>query len=376
MITPEDIYRFGQTHAQEAIDLLCALAPIPAPSHKEQRRISFCREWLENQGVCTAYTDVAGNLIIPFFDISSSVTVVCAHADVVFADETPLPLTVDDGRICCPGVGDDTANAVMLLMAAVYLHKRGMAPSNGGVLLVVNVGEEGLGNLKGARQLLADFGGRICRFVSFDCYATTVIDRAVGSLRYRVSCDTKGGHSYFDFGRPNAIATLSALVADWYAQPTVMHTTYNVGTITGGTSVNTIAAHAEMFCEIRSTDAAALAQAKQAFEETVRRHDLADAPLTVETVGERPCGGTVDAAAQQALCDMAKTVLTRHFGNAPSFESGSTDCNVPLSVGIPSVCFGCILGDGMHTREEYVTVDSIPKGLSAALDMITHLCDE
>ena len=155
-----------------------------------------------------------------------------------------------------------------------------------------------------------------------------------------------------------------------------MHTTYNVGTITGGTSVNTIAAHAEMFCEIRSTDAAALAQAKQAFEETVRRHDLADAPLTVETVGERPCGGTVDAAAQQALCDMAKTVLTRHFGNAPSFESGSTDCNVPLSVGIPSVCFGCILGDGMHTREEYVTVDSIPKGLSAALDMITHLCDE
>lgn len=376
MVSVTHIQAFGAAHAKEALDLLCALAVIPAPSHHEEKRAAFCKAWWESRGVSNVTCDAVGNVIAPFGDVSGPLTVIAAHSDVVFPDETPLPLTLREGKVCCPGVGDDTANVVALMLAGAYLAENGIVPSNGGVLLVVNVGEEGLGNLKGSRQLIDDYGDRMTAFVSFDCSSKELIDHAVGSKRYRIDCTATGGHSYFDFGRPNAIAQLCAVVGDLYALSVPHGTTYNVGVIEGGTSVNTIAQHAQVLFELRSDDAAHLEEAAKHFDDVIVRYRERGVSLAVTLLGERPCGKDVDARRQKALVTAASVAIERYFGQPPTRKSGSTDCNIPLSIGVPSVCFGCITGAGMHTREEYIDIDSIEPGLCVALETVLHHCGE
>ena len=256
---------FMEEHRQEAFDLLLELAQIPAPSNHEEKRAEFFRNWLTAQGAEGVYIDDALNVIYPVgCGEADDLAVFMAHSDVVFPDRDPLPLKVENGRICCPGIGDDTANVVALLMTAKYIARKGLRPGNGGMLLVVNSGEEGLGNLKGSRKIMADFGSRIREFVTLDGTAASGVSRAVGSRRYRVEIDTEGGHSYGAFGNPSAIAALSGMICCLYGQPVPRlegrKTTYNVGTIQGGTSVNTIAQHAEMLYEFRSDDREDLAE--------------------------------------------------------------------------------------------------------------------
>ena len=209
----QHILEYIEAHREEAYDLLIELAQIPAPSNHEEVRAEFCRAWLEAQGAEGVYIDEALNVIYPIgCDGEGSISVYMAHSDVVFPDTDPLPLRVEEGRIYCPGVGDDTANAVALLMAAKYIAQHKPSLTDGGVLLVINSGEEGLGNLKGCRAIMARYGSRVREFVTFDGYAEGIACRAVGSKRYRVEIDTEGGHSYGKFGNRNAIAYLASLI--------------------------------------------------------------------------------------------------------------------------------------------------------------------
>ena len=165
----EEIIRYIDSHADEALALLLELAVIPAPSNHEEKRAEFCRGWLEKQGAQGVYIDEALNVIYPLGDTGTNPLVVyMAHSDVVFPDTTPLPLTVEADRICCPGIGDDSANVAALLLAAKYLAETGLQPTDTGVLLVVNAGEEGLGNLKGSRKIMEQYGSRVREFVSLD----------------------------------------------------------------------------------------------------------------------------------------------------------------------------------------------------------------
>lgn len=375
MISVTDIQTYAAAHADEALELLCALAAIPAPSHHEEQRAVFCKTWLETHGVRRVSIDSVGNVRIPFGELDGPLAMITAHSDVVFPDTTPFLPTIRGGRVYCPGVGDDTANVVALMMTAVFLTAHGIVPQNGGLLLAVNVGEEGLGNLKGSRRLVADYEKHLTAFVSLDCHADELIDRAVGSKRCCVECHTVGGHSYFDFGAPNAIAQLAAVIGDLYALEVPSDTTtYNVGTVEGGTSVNTVAQHAHMLFEWRSDNASHLRLMEQRFESVIQRHRENGVLLTVTPIGERPCGSGVDEEKQCALADHAAIVIERYYGRSPIRKSGSTDCNIPLSVGIPSVCFGCVTGAGMHTREEYINIDSIAAGLCVAMDTALWLC--
>ena len=250
-------------HWQESYDLLLELAQIPAPSNHEEKRAEFCKAWLEKQGAEGVYIDEALNVVYPVGCTDDKpIAVFMAHSDVVFPDTDRLPLKVENGRIYCPGIGDDTADVVALLMAAKYIAQNHLQPKEYGVLLVVNSGEEGLGNLKGVRKIVADHGRRIREFVTFDAHNCTGVNRAVGSRRYRVEFDTEGGHSYNAFGNRNAIACLASMIDALYGVkvPEKGKTTYNVGTISGGTSVNTIAQHAEMLYEFRSDNREDLAE--------------------------------------------------------------------------------------------------------------------
>lgn len=370
-----DILQYIKDHEQEALELLLELAVIPAPSHHEELRAEFCKAWLERQGAQHVYIDEALNVILPMgCTEDNDLAVFMAHSDVVFPDTEPLPLQVEDGRIHCPGVCDDTANVVAMLMAAKYIMEQKRTPKDMGVLIVVNSAEEGLGNLKGCRQIMADYGHRIKEFVTFDAKNGQGVDRAVGSVRYRVAVETEGGHSFSNFGRDNAIAKLAALIAELYTVevPDFAKTTYNVGTVEGGTSVNTIAQSAEMLYEFRSDDQRGLAYMQQKFEEMVLAHREKGVTITVTEVGNRPCGGEIDLAVQEAMKERANDIAMETLGRLMRFKTGSTDCNIPLSMGIPSICVGCCDGDGCHTREEYLDIKGIYPGLCMAFGMILH----
>ena len=361
-----------ESHADEALALLTELAQIPAPSNHEERRAEFCLNWLRSKGAENSYIDEALNVVYPIGDTGENdLTVFMAHSDVVFPDTAPLPLRVENGRIYCPGVGDDTANAVALLTAAEFIAREKLQPKDCGVLLVINSGEEGLGNLKGSRKIMADFGHRVKEFVTFDGNASAVVTKAVGSRRYRVTVKTEGGHSYGKFGAPNAIAQLAQLIARLYEVrvPAIGKTTYNVGTVSGGTSVNTIAQSAEMLYEFRSDEREGLAFMQAQFEAIVEEFRASSVHIEVEVVGDRPCGLDVD---NSALARRAALAVEKHYGLSPAFTSGSTDCNVPLSMGIPAICPGCVMGSGAHTREEYIEIDSLLPGLKVAFELIAH----
>ena len=371
----EEILRYFDEHRQQGYDLLVELAQIPAPSNHEEKRAEFCRNWLERQGCEGVYIDEALNVIWPVgCTDSNDLVVYMAHSDVVFPDTESLPLKVEDGRIYCPGIGDDTACAVSLMMTAKYIAEAGLRPGNTGLLLVVNSGEEGLGNLKGSRKIMEDFGSRVIEFVTFDGYANKIANTTVGSKRYKVEVATEGGHSYSAFGNHNAIAYLASLISTLYdiKVPTRGKTTFNVGTISGGTSVNTIAQSAEMLYEFRSDNREDLAEMEEHFKAAIDFYRTKGIEITVTQVGDRPCMGDVDPAREQVLMERGERAIKNHYGYDVEYSSSSTDCNIPMSLGIPSICVGTVVGGKAHAREEYIEIESLLPGLKVAAEMILH----
>ena len=363
----QDIFAWCEGHFDEELALLKELAAIPAPSHHEEKRAEFIRNWLISQGAEEVIIDSALNVVLPLgCGDQEDLRVFMAHTDVVFPDTTPLPVREENGYLYAPGVGDDTANVCALMLCAKFLlsHPDLLRKPT---LIVFNSCEEGFGNLKGVRQIMVDYAGRVKELVSFDLGFDAMVNRAVGSERWLVRSQTVGGHSYSAFGNPNAIANLSKLVCRLYEQeiPAVpdSKTTYNVGTIQGGTSVNTIAQSAEMTYEYRSDHHFCLEMMRKQFLSLVEGCE----GVTIEPLGERPCGNAVPEEAHKALLDRCAGIVTEITGTAPKFCSASTDANIPLSLGVPATTFGTYLGGKSHTREEYVEIASLKPGLKIAL---------
>lgn len=315
------------------------------------------------------------NVILPFaIEGRNDITVYMAHTDVVFPDTAPLPVREQDGVLYAPGIGDDTANVVGILTCVRYILDHGLKPKEP-VLLVLNSCEEGLGNLKGSRQIMTDFAGRIKELISFDGSYRSMIVRAVGSERWKVSCRTIGGHSYSAFGNPNAIHHLAKLISRFYEQEMPdwedQKTTYNVGVISGGTSVNTIAQDAEMLYEYRSDDRRALQFMHDQFFRILQESQSSDASFEAELLGERPCGKEIEPDAWNRLLTRCEKEITKASGTAVLRHSGSTDANIPLSTGVPATTFGLYLGGKAHTREEWLNIESLRTGLPIAINLIT-----
>jgi len=369
----KEITQYISEHKDETLELLKTLAKIPAPSNHEEKRANFCKDWLEKQGAKGVYIDDALNVVYPLnVTEDNNIVVFMAHTDVVFPDTEELPLVIEEGLIKAPGIGDDTANLVILLMVTKYIIANNIKPKNGGILIVCNSGEEGLGNLKGSRKIVDTFGKRITEFFSFDGGSFMICDDAVGSKRYKVEVLTEGGHSYGKFGNRNAIAYLASMIETLYQMkvPDLGKTTYNVGTISGGTSVNTIAQQAEMLYEFRSDKRKALEIMDNHFNAVIECYKAKGITVNVELLGERPCSIDIDQKKHQELLDITTEIVKKYFNEQPVIVAGSTDCNIPLSVGIPSICVGTIIGDGAHTREEWVKIDSLEPGTKLAFDLM------
>ena len=365
-----NIYEYIKDNTLELFQTLKDLCEIPAPSHYEHKRAEYCKKWLENAGAEGVYIDEALNVIYPLnCDGSKEITVFVAHTDTVFPDMEPMPYYEDGERIHSPGVADDTASVVVLMMMAKFFIENNIAPDKG-MLFVCNSCEEGLGNLKGTRQLFKDYEGRIAQLISFDSNLNVVADRCVGSHRYEVEVLTEGGHSFGAFGNDNAIAKLSEIVWKIYdikvPAKEGTKTTYNVGEISGGTSVNTIAQSAKMLCEYRSDDKECLEAMQVEFERIFDSVRSEKVKVNVTKVGDRPCGN-IDFSRIQEIKDITVPIIENVIGEKVIFDCSSTDCNIPLSLGVKALCVGVNIHKGIHTREEWVDKESIITGLEIAI---------
>lgn len=392
MTDQEKRKQYMEEHFEEAVRLLRTLGRIPAPSHKEDQRVEFCRNWFRDQGTGDVYVDEAKNVVCRMKGKDpESVTVIMAHMDVVFPDETMLPLREENGCLYAPGIGDDTANLVNLMMAAKYVLEQGLCPETT-LLVVANSCEEGLGNLKGSRQIYKDYGSRIREWISFDGVLGECVNRAVGSYRYRVSVNVQGGHSYSDFGRENAIAVLAEIIHDLYQiePPSGEKTTYNVGTIEGGTTVNSIAQSASMLYEFRSASQECLKEMEERFRAVIRKwqedgnreavcgkrtvRENFGKEITVEVLGVRPGNGPVDEKRLEELTRVNVDLIESCISGTVTVRAGSTDANIPLSEGIPANTFGTVRGGLEHTREEWMEIESMREGMLVAMGTLARYC--
>lgn len=369
-----DLQKFSEEKFEELLKLHRELCVIPAPSHFEDERAEYVLKYLKDCGIDNAYIDEAKNVICTLGKPSDKMVVFMAHTDTVFPMDTPLNYVDDGEKIHCPGAGDDTGSLVGMLTCVKYMAQHNIVPEKT-LMFVANSCEEGLGNLKGCRQLFKDYGDKIEYLYSFDSKPMGVTNKSVGSHRYEITALTEGGHSFGAFGNRNAISVLAEIINEIYKievpKSGNSRTTYNVGIIEGGTSVNTIAQNASMLCEYRSDNVECLKIMQEKFGEIFEKAKANCLELKVELVGDRPCmSAEMDMEALQKITDRAKAIQSKHFGVDAIEKSGSTDCNIPHSLAIPAVALANYNGGGTHTREEWVIKDSFKAGLKVSMELI------
>lgn len=345
-----------------------ALCEIPAPPFGERARGERLRQHFEALGLRDVRVDPAGNVIGERPGLAPRPRVVIsAHLDTVFPEATPVATSRSGTVVRGPGIGDDCRGLAVLLGVARALDAARVRTA-GPVTFVGTVGEEGLGDLRGVKQLFAGpLKGQIDRFVSIDGSGLGITSAAVGSLRYRVVFRGQGGHSYGDFGLPNpthALGRAIARIADLRV-PAGPRTTFNVGRVGGGTSVNTIASEVWMEVDLRSEDAAALQALDEHFRKAVDGAVAAENERWEARTGvtvQRTLAGSRPGGRQPPGAPIVEAVrsVTRAVGADPVPGAGSTDANVPISLGIPAVTIG---GGGSSagahtTAESFDTKDS------------------
>jgi len=341
------------------------LTQIPSPPFKESARAAEYKKRLEAIGLRNVRIDSIGNVIAERRGAGNGPTVVIAgHLDTVFPEGTNVAVKRDGTKLSAPGIGDDDRGLAVVLAVARAFEKTGIQ-TNGTVYFVGNVGEEGPGNLRGTRYLFAkELKGKIDYFISVDGTGLDIASRAVGSHRYRVSYKGPGGHSYGAFGIPNPIHALGRAISaiSDIQVPTTPKTTFNVGIIQGGTSVNSISGDASMEVDMRSEDAASLAAVDAKVQKILRdalaaenarwtgpRAATAKLTLVVDTMGIRPTGGQADSARIVQAAISAGKLL----GFTATTGASSTDANIPISLGVPGIRLGGGgKGDGAHSLGE------------------------
>ena len=328
------------------------LTQIPAPPFKESARAAEFKRRMEALGYTNVRIDSVGNVIVERRGNGNGPTVVLAgHLDTVFPEGTDVTVKRDGTKLRAPGIGDDDRGLAVVLAVARAFEKSGVQ-TNGTVYFVGDVGEEGPGNLRGMRYLFgSEMKGKIDYFITVDDAGLGIVSRAVGSNRYRITYKGPGGHSYGAFGIPNPIHALGRAIAGIadIQVPTTPKTTFNVGVIQGGTSVNSIPFEASMEVDMRSEDAKSVAAVEAQVQRIMRdalaaengrwkgpRAERAKLSLVIDTIGIRPTGAQADSARIVQTAIAAGKAL----GFTSTTGASSTDANIPISLGIPAIRIG------------------------------------
>jgi len=353
MATPHvaQALRFFETKADAITEEHIRICSIPASPFGEQERAEYLSRQFSELGLAEVEIDEEGNCLGLLRGSSQSpLMVVSAHLDTVFSAETNFNVVRRDGRLYAPGIADDGCGLAALI-ALIQAIQSERIPIEGSILFVGTVGEEGEGNLRGVRHLFTKgrWAKHIDSFLSFDGPGLDrITNRALGSRRYRVEVAGPGGHSWGDFGLPNPVHAIGRAISRLagYPAPKEPRTTFNVGRIEGGRSVNSIPSEASMEVDLRSTAEAELQRLDAFFRRAVR--DAVDEEnatrragdpllkLKVDLIGERPTGET---PADSPLVEIA-IEATKLIGIDPRLDQSSTDSNLPISLGVPAITLG------------------------------------
>jgi acetylornithine deacetylase/succinyl-diaminopimelate desuccinylase-like protein len=281
--------------------------------------------------------------------------------DSVFPNSINLQVREEAGKVYGPGIGDNSLG-VAALFGVYWRLREKKVELNRDVWLAANVGEEGLGDLRGMRAVVERFDRDVVGYLILEGLALGhVYHRAIGVKRYRIHARTAGGHSWSDYGQPSAVHELVSLVNQLTSiqLPREPRTTMNVGTMSGGTGINVLASEAKCELDLRSEDPAVLSKIAMHVESLIKESNRADVKMDVEVIGQRPAGEiALDHPFVQTAVD-----CVRATGLEAVMTSGSTDANIPLSRGLPAVVMGITTGGGAHTTHEYINTEPVSKGM-------------
>lgn len=340
-----------------------AIQQIPAPTFHEERRAAYIQGYLQSMLDAPVETDELHNVygLLPGVNRNARGIMLSAHMDTVFGEQTDLGTRAQAGVIYGPGLGDNSLGVAALLALATLLRQQDMTLACD-VWFVATTCEEGLGDLKGMKAVFHRLQHRIGLVINLEGLAFGhVYNAGIGVRRLRIVTAAEGGHSWLHFGRASAIHGLIELGARIVAlhPPQTPRTTYNIGVIEGGHSINSIATSASMWVDLRSADRATL----EAFERDVRAQiDAVAGPeltFSVEVVGDRSAGSI---GPDHPLIQGALTALDT-VGVQGVLETGSTDANIPLAAGCPAVTIGITRGGNAHRLDEYLEIAPVEQGM-------------
>ncbi|HET6446144.1 MAG TPA: M20/M25/M40 family metallo-hydrolase [candidate division Zixibacteria bacterium] len=361
-----------ESDLRETLDLTIAIQQIPAPTFQEEERATYVESLFTGSKLDHVHRDNLNNVFgrLPG-KASQRPVVVSAHLDTVFAMDTDLTVKFKrpeekNIRVFGPGIADNSLGVAGLITLARTLIAFDLKTESE-IWLVANVCEEGLGDLRGMRTVVDKFGPDATYIVVEGGSFGLVFHEAIGVNRFLIEVKTPGGHSWGDFGKPNAIHILSQLVAEIsdIDVPRVPKTSFNVGVIKGGTTINAIASEASCQLDLRSAEKDLLSELTdtvRSLVEQVNEKEYVDAEMT--QIGRRPSGRlsrdtTVVSLAAQAL---------EHVGcSSVDYMAGSTDASVPIGLGIPSVCIGLAKSGNTHRLDEFVDITHLSRGLGQLL---------
>lgn len=375
-------FHFFETNADAITEEQVRICSVPASPFGEQQRAEYLSRKFSEIGLTEVEIDDEGNCLGLLKGSSQTpLLVVSAHLDTVFSKDTDFTVTRRNEKLFAPGIADDGCGLAAVIALAQEIQNE-QIPIEGSILFVGTVGEEGEGNLRGVRHLFTKgrWATQIAAFLSFDGPGLDrVTNRALGSHRYRVEITGPGGHSWGDFGLPNPVHAIGRAISRLavYPAPKEPRTTFNVGRIEGGTSVNSIPSQASIEVDLRSTaerelqrlDAFFRRAMREAVDEENSTRRVGDPPLNlkVDLIGERPTGET---RADSPIVEIALEA-TRALGVWPRLDQSSTDSNLPISLGIPAITLGAGGNSGSsHSLDEWYDPRERDLGLKRGLLVI------
>lgn len=348
-----------------------AVQQIPAPTFGEAERAEYVARQFVALGLSEVDTDEVGNVYArrPGQGQRRAV-LVSAHTDTVFPRDADLTVRRERTRVHGPGIGDN-ALGVAALIALAEISDAAALELPGDLWLVANVAEEGLGDLRGMRRVIDRLGERVAATIVVEGMAFGHIYHAgIAVRRYCIRAEASGGHSWLDYGQPSAIHALVRLAERLTRLEVPAHprSTLNIGRISGGTSVNTIAGHAQLELDLRSEDGHVLASMAQQVEQLIANTAReCDVTLTADLCGARPPGCL---APDHPLVMLAAQALRYVGHDAPVLQGGSTDANIPLSRGLAAVTVGLTRGGNSHRPDEYIDLGPLKAGMQQLLLLV------
>ncbi len=352
------------------LETLKQITLTPSPPFQEEKRIFFLQELTTELGY-ESEIDPEGNLMINIKGNSDEHVIYSAHADTVFSEDTPLKIIEHEDTLLCPGICDNSLGNTALLYLMKFIKENNLSLKQNTTFLF-NVGEEGLGNLRGIKYYFDHLNQqKVKAHIVIEGHELgRLTTTTVGSHRRRIKITTQGGHSWRDYGKANAIILAAQIIGDisQLEYPTEPKTTYNIGTIRGGDTINSIAQQAEFTFEIRFLEQDTGKNIIEKLNQLLQSYNNDEVAIQSETLGDRPCGAMTD----QKLINLVKEIH-QQLQITTLDDIGSTDSNYPISLGLPSLTIGISDACKTHSLNECLMIKPIEKGLRQLLIIFEKL---